>query len=109
VRILVQVPGETGESLYRWLADEPEVRRHGQLRSVPAGTPGEMGDPIAILSLVIGTGLSLGHLLVAIAQWRAMLPRPVRVNVQLPDNRVVTVETDDPEEAMDIARRLEEG
>jgi hypothetical protein len=107
VRILVHAPGDSGESLYQWLADEPEVRRYGELRPVAEPQPGEMGDPIAILSLVIGSGLSLGHLLVAIAQWRATLPRSVRVNVELPD-RTITVETDDADEALDIARRLEE-
>jgi membrane-associated two-gene conflict system component 1 (EACC1) len=108
VRILVRVPEDTGDdslSLYRWLTDESAVRRHGHLE--PGAEPGgAMGQAVEWLSLVIGSGLSLGQLLVAIAAWRASRPRPVRVSVELPD-RTITVDTTDPDEALDIARRLE--
>jgi hypothetical protein len=110
LRIRLQVPADTGDearSLHAWLAAEPAVRTAGELRvesSEPAGD--EMGPVLDAISLVVGSGLSLGQLMVAVAAWRATRPRPYRVEVVLGD-RTVAIETSDADEALAIARQLE--
>jgi hypothetical protein len=110
LRIRVQVPDDTGDesrSLYEWLAGEPEVRVAGQVRpEAPPPGSGQMGEALNAISLIIGSGVSLGQLLVAIAAWRATRPRPYRVEVELAD-RTIAIETSDADEALAIARRLE--
>lgn len=109
MRIRVQVPDDAEEarSLYAWLAAEPTVRTSGQLR--PENTdppPGAMGPVLEAVSLVVGSGLSLGQLLVAVAAWRATRPRPYRVEVAFGD-RTVAIEAADAEAALAIARQLD--
>jgi hypothetical protein len=112
VRIRVQVcdgadSGAESRALYDWLAAEPEIRTAGQLKRETA-EPGEseMGEVLTAISLIVGSGLSLGQLLVSIAAWRATRPRPYRVSVEFAD-RTVAIETTDADEALEIARRLE--
>jgi hypothetical protein len=110
VRIRVQVPDDTGtesRSLYDWLAAEPEIRTSGRLTQeaeAPAG--GEMGEVLSAISLIVGSGVSLGQLLVSIAAWRATRPRPYKVSVEFAD-RTIAIETTDADEALEIARRLD--
>ena len=110
MRLWVQVPdGSEADvrSLYDWLAAEPEIRTAGHLiRQTETPAPGEMGEVLSAISLIVGSGLSLGQLLVAIASWRASRPRPYRVSVEFPD-RTIAIETTDADEALEIARRLE--
>jgi hypothetical protein len=110
VRIRVQVPDDTGSefrSLYDWLAAEPEIRTSGRLnREAEEPGGGEMGEVLTAISLIVGSGVSLGQLLVSIAAWRATRPRPYRVSIELPD-RTIAIETTDADEALEIARRLE--
>jgi hypothetical protein len=110
LQIRVSIPEDDGaeaRALYQWLAAEPEIRTGGHL-TTESGQPadGEMGDPLSVIALVLGSGISLGQLFVAIASWRATRPRPYRVTVELPD-RTIAIETADPDEALEIARRLE--
>jgi hypothetical protein len=110
VRIRLQVPDDTGaesRSLYEWLASEPEIRTTGGLaqEAEPPGE-GQMGEVLTAISLIVGSGVSLGQLLVSIAAWRATRPRPYRVSVEFPD-RTIAIETTDADEALAIARRLE--
>jgi hypothetical protein len=110
VRIWVQVPdGSEAEvrALYDWLAAEPEIRTTGHLiRQTEYPAEGSMGEVLSAVSLIIGSGISLGQLFVAIAAWRASRPRPYRVSVEFPD-RTIAIETTDADEALEIARRLE--
>jgi hypothetical protein len=111
LRIRVQVPEDTGDesrSLYEWLAAEPEVRIGGRLTAETDPGTGEMGDAFNAIVMILGSGMSLGQLLVAIAAWRATRPRPYRVEVELAD-RTIAIETSDADEALAIARRLETG
>ena len=110
MRIRVQVPDDTGaesRALYDWLAAEPEIRTGGRLTQETA-EPGEgqMGEVLTAISLIVGSGVSLGQLLVSIAAWRATRPRPYRVSVEFAD-RTIAIETTDADEALSIARRLE--
>jgi hypothetical protein len=100
--------GAEARALYQWLAGEPEIRTHGALtaeQSQPAD--GQMdGGVLEAISLIIGSGVSLAQLFMAVAAWRGTRPRPYRVSVELPD-RTIAIETADPDEALEIARRLE--
>ena len=110
MRIRLQVPDDTESgSLYDWLAAEPEIRTAGRLQR-EAAEPGEgdMGEVLTAISLIVGSGVSLGQLLVSIAAWRATRPRPYRVSVEFAD-RTVAIETTDADEALEIARKLEAG
>jgi hypothetical protein len=111
VQIRVSIPDDDGaeaRALYQWLGAEPEIRTRGGLtaeRSDPGD--GQMdGGVIEAISLIIGSGVSIAQLFVAIASWRGTRPRPYRVSVELPD-RTIAIETADPDEALEIARRLE--
>ena len=110
MRVWLQVPdGSEADvrELYDWLAAEPEIRTAGHLiRQTETPPPGEMGEVLSALSLIIGSGVSVGQLLVAIAAWRATRPRPYRVSVEFPD-RTIAIETTDADEALEIARQLE--
>lgn len=107
MQIRVSVADEA-EGLYQWLTAEPAIRAHGR-PSLEHAEPGEgdmTGGVLESIMLVIGTGVSLGQLFVAIAAWRATRPRPHRVSVELPD-RTIAIETTDLDEALEIARRIE--
>ncbi len=98
-------------SLRAWLAAEPAVRGHGALRTTdtrPDPRSGRMGA-VEVLALVLGTGLSAGQLLLAIAQWRATRPRPpaVVISIAEPDGTSVRIESDDPQALAAAARALE--
>jgi hypothetical protein len=111
LRIRVSIPEDDGaeaRALHQWLAAEPAIRTGGRL-ATGSGEPGEgdmTGGVLEAILLVVGSGVSLAQLFVAIASWRATRPRPYRVSVELPD-RTITIETADPDEALEIARRLE--
>src|SRR5688500_7216591 len=100
--------GAEARALYQWLIAEPEIRRGGRLAAEqPAPGGGQMsGGALEAISLIVGSGVSLAQLFMAIAAWRATRPRPYRVTVELPD-RTIAIETADPDEALEIARRLE--
>ena len=111
MHIRVHIPEDDGaeaRALYQWLAGEPSIRTGGQLATESAD-PGDgqmTGGVVEAISLVVGSGVSLAQLFMAIAAWRATRPRPYRVTVELPD-RTIAIETADPDEALEIAQRLE--
>jgi hypothetical protein len=111
LHIRVHIPEDDGaeaRALYQWLAGEPEIRTGGQL-TAEQSEPGDGqmdGGVLEAISLIIGSGVSLAQLFMAIAAWRATRPRPYRVSVELPD-RTIAIETSDPDEALELARRLE--
>jgi len=109
VEAWVSVPGDSRDdlrSLRNWLADEPSVRRHGRLAE-RAERPGpDVMGVSDILSVVVGSGLSLGQLVNLIVTWRASRPRPVLVRVQVGD-RTVEVRTADIGDVPGIVEELE--
>ncbi|MCW2639908.1 MAG: hypothetical protein JWP76_2214 [Dactylosporangium sp.] len=98
---------DESRSLFSWLRDEPQVRRHGE-PTVPDGdaAPEEMGSGVEVLALVLGSGLSTAQLVLSIIMWRASRGQPVRVIIER-DGREVPVDTDDPGEAEAITAKLE--
>jgi Effector Associated Constant Component 1 len=103
---VVDDPGDELRSLRNWLADDPSVRRYGRFREShqPAG-PDAMGT-LELLSVVIGSGLSLTQLLNLIVSWRASRPRPVLVRVQA-GHRTVEVRTANIEDVPAVVEELE--
>ncbi|MBH5337947.1 hypothetical protein IHE55_25475 [Streptomyces pactum] len=67
-------------SLLRWLDRDESLRDRvrGRIRGNRAPEPGAMGAGFDILQLTIGSGLSVGALVVSVLQWRdARRTRPV--------------------------------
>lgn len=98
--------GDELRSLRTWLADEPLVRRYGRLAEVAAPAPEGAMSSLAALALIVGSGLSIAHLLTAILTWRAGRPKPVVLRVQAGD-RSVEIGVDDVRDLGAIAARLE--
>lgn len=103
----VEDPDEL-RSLRGWLAGEPAVRSHGQLRVVPSVQPGQLGA-VEIIALVVGSGLTLAQLVLSIVQWRETRPdRPaVTVTRTGPDGSLTRIESSDPEAVAAVVRALE--
>ncbi|MGI5243455.1 effector-associated constant component EACC1 [Dactylosporangium sp. CA-139066] len=96
-------------SLQRWLVGEPDVVQSEIGLSTAAPRPGELGGAVEIISLVLGTGLSVGQLLLAVSNWRRT--RPVAPAVILtridPDGVSVRIESADPAAVAAAARALD--
>jgi hypothetical protein len=112
MRLEVRLPDATAETvldLHEWLADQPAIRRHGELRLQPSGATDEMGTAVDVLTLIVGTGLSTMQLLLAIAQWRESRPKPPGVVVTRtgPDGVTVRIEAADIRHLTTSASRLD--
>jgi Effector Associated Constant Component 1 len=118
MRLEVRLPDATAETvldLHEWLADQPAIRRHGELRLQPSGATDdmgatdEMGTAVDILTLIVGAGLSTMQLLLAIAQWRESRPKPPGVVVTRtgPDGVTVRIEAADIRHLTASASRLD--
>lgn len=119
MRLRLSIPGDDdggGEpdvealrSLRGWLAEEPMVRRYGEVHWSNAAPPGELGAAIDVLTLVIGTGMSTLQLLLAVAQWRASRPVPPTVTITRtePGGATVRIEATDPQTLAAAAEALE--
>jgi hypothetical protein len=108
VRVRVWVdddPGNELRTLRGWLLDEPTVRQFGELGTERAADPGAMGTA-EVLSLAIGSSLSVAQLLFSVAAWRSTRPRRYVVRVQR-GGRTVEVGTDDEAELRALAEELE--
>ena len=93
VSILVDDPG----SLYRWLTLDPEVRRDATVRRVPApAKAGDMGGTLDVINVVLGNGIAIGSLLVAVAAWRESRPRPPVTRIER-DGISIVIEDASPE------------
>lgn len=99
-------PGDELLSLYRWLADDDSVRRYGALqKEADQGATDSLGI-VEVLSLAVGSGLSLAQLLIAVANWRSRRPGACSVRVEV-DGVVVEVATGDPDQAKALAEHVE--
>jgi hypothetical protein len=96
-------------SLQRWLVGEPDVVQSEIGLSTATPRPGELGAAIEIISLVLGTGLSVAQLLLAVAQWRSTRPAaPAVILTRIdPDGTSVRIESADPAAVAAAARALD--
>ncbi|MET7396042.1 hypothetical protein ABZS66_21365 [Dactylosporangium sp. NPDC005572] len=95
-------------SLQQWLVGEPGLVQ-SEIGLTTEGRPGELGAAVEIISLVLGTGLSVGQLLLAISNWRRARPKAPAVVLTRtdPDGVSVRIESSDPEAVAAAARALD--
>jgi hypothetical protein len=96
-------------SLYSWLRDEPDVRRHAQL-SVVAGRPrpGDMGAALEVIKLVTDSGFQLLNLALAYAAWRGTRTAAPKITIER-DNATITLSDVAADDVAKIIRSLESG
>lgn len=115
MRVQVSIIDDQAEeitSLYRWLCDDPDVRREmaPDLKAASTGQ-GDMGGGLDVIELVINEGVPIGTLGVAIMQW--LRPRSARPSINLTRADTNVVVTDGQAESFDralaeLARRVKE-
>jgi hypothetical protein len=98
-------------ALREWLQDDHAVRQFGRLRWADAAGSGAAGVGLDALQLVVGNGLSVLELAVAIGQWRESRPSAPKVLIsQSPmDGPVVSIESADPRILDGAIRALDDG
>ncbi|MFF5551546.1 effector-associated constant component EACC1 [Streptomyces olivaceoviridis] len=106
MQVKIVVESEDGDgsltSLYRWLAEDPEVTRDASV--LPVATPpgaGEMGGAFEVINAVLTHAIALGGLAVSCAAWRASRTHAPVIRIER-DGVTVTVENDSP----DTVRRV---
>lgn len=85
IQIRVSGPSADTElaSLYVWIRDEPDIRRHAQVSLLSAEQgPADMGTAFDVIQLVVDSGFQAANLALAYAAWRATRPRPPQVTIQ---------------------------
>lgn len=85
-------------SLYRWLVQDADVRRHATVSLPPAPRrPGDMGGgTIELIDVLLGNGIGLAGLVLAVVSWRRSRPRPPMTYIEHGDLRI-SVEDASPE------------
>ncbi|MFB6822444.1 hypothetical protein ACFCXA_12720 [Streptomyces virginiae] len=86
-------PEDELRSLSAWLEADRTVVRHIQVEptSELPRLPGQQGDGIDVLSLVLGTGFNAASLATAIACWRATRSQPPTLVVERSDGTRVEI------------------
>jgi hypothetical protein len=93
-------------SLYAWLREEPDIRRHARMSLMgPEPGPSEMGAAFDVVQLVVDSGFQTLNLAVAYASWRATRPRRSQVTIERDDTRV-TLDGTEPDTVGAIVRAL---
>lgn len=110
--LTMRCPGRPAEdelrSLQAWLETDRTVRRHvrATLATDRVRVPGQQGDVIDLLSLVLGSGFSAASLAATVVSWRATRPQLPTLVVERPDGTRVEFHGRAPEEAEALLRRL---
>jgi hypothetical protein len=93
-------------SLYRWLAQDPDVARQAEISLDPGPVgAGEMGGAFEVINAVLTHGVALSSLAVACATWRSSRPTAPAVRIEI-DGVAVTVEDGSPEAVRRIVDAL---
>jgi hypothetical protein len=106
--IFIRVGGDGADgelrSLYGWLLNEPEVRRHAKV-SLVSGEPeaGRMGAGLEAVKLVVDSGFAAANLALAYAAWRTSRPSTSVVTIER-DGTTVSLTDADPGEIDKIVR-----
>ncbi|MCX5500215.1 hypothetical protein OG887_12605 [Streptomyces sp. NBC_00053] len=99
-------------SLGQWLEADSAVRRHVQVvpGTARSAMPGQQGDLLDLITLVVSSGFSAASLAVSIASWRASRPGPSAALVMRTEGEQAEIPGDaSGEEAEARARRFLEG
>ena len=71
IRMNGQDAGEEIASLYRWLSDDDDLRRHARLSLMGSESePGKMGATFEVIQLVVDSGFQALNFAIAYATWR---------------------------------------
>lgn len=101
--------GTETASLFRWLAQDPDVRRDAKVTIVPGpARSGEMSGSLEVVNVVLSNAIAFSGLVVAVAAWigsRRSTSGPV-VRIER-DGASVTISADSPEAVRDVLRALE--
>ncbi|GLW21748.1 effector-associated constant component EACC1 [Microbispora triticiradicis] len=93
-------------SLYEWLLREPGIRQHTQMRLVPKESrPGDMGDVLDLISLLVATGLQLPSLATSLTVWRSTRRRKLPLTIAKGDV-TITIPDGDSETALKMLEAL---
>lgn len=100
--------GELAASLHQWLLDEPDARRHAEVRLVGAEpVEGELGFVLDMVQLVVSSGFSAASLGYTVAQWKKVNAPQLTMSFER-NGRPVTVRGTDAEEIARAVRQLDE-
>ncbi|MFI6602138.1 hypothetical protein ACIBHX_38310 [Nonomuraea sp. NPDC050536] len=76
-------------SLYEWLRDEPVIRQSSQISlSEQEVKPGDMGDTLDLITLLVTSGLALPGFIQTVASWAATRRSRPTVVIKREDVRV---------------------
>jgi hypothetical protein len=94
-QLRIAVNEDSTLSLYRWLIDDPDVRRYTTL-SRADGQPGDMGGALDVINVVLSNTIAFSSLIVAVASWREARKNPPTVEIERNGVRV-TINNASPE------------
>ncbi|GGN37017.1 effector-associated constant component EACC1 [Streptomyces fuscichromogenes] len=112
MRIRVATTAEDGQEtvsdLYRWLRQDPDVRRHATVELMPSGRPGGAMGAVEIIDMVVSQGFSALNLAMSYAAWRTARPAapPITITVTAVD-RPLTVDDASEETIRRIVQALQ--
>ncbi|MDP9864799.1 MULTISPECIES: effector-associated constant component EACC1 [Streptosporangium] len=95
----IRISGEHAEqelrSLYDWLLREPEILDHADVLLVTKEpSPGQMGDTLDLIALVIASGLQLPSLAAVLTSWRKTRRHKPQVTIERGGTTVALSEAD---------------
>jgi len=67
--LVVRAQEGSGSELYKWLSDDPDVRKSASVGAADSAT-GDMGIGFDILTIAVPNAIAVGQLIVAIATYR---------------------------------------
>jgi HJR/Mrr/RecB family endonuclease len=86
VEVSLSISGQDDQesllSLYEWLESDREMRQQADLKLVEAyPQQGSMAGEFELISLLVSSGLNIGSLAIAFANWRSSrtAPPPIRI------------------------------
>lgn len=99
----IGVDEDSVPALYRWLAEDSDVRRDTTL-SLAGGEPGDMGG-LEVINVVLSNTIAFSSLVVAIASWWGSRKSAPAVEIESGGVRVI-VNDDSPETVRRVIEAL---
>jgi hypothetical protein len=98
--------GDELGSLYTWLREEPEIRRHARMSMITAKpNSGEMAAAFETIQLVVDSSFQALNLALAYAAWRTTRPMDPKLTIEHGSTKV-TIEDADPDIVETIIQAL---